>query len=259
MTRVSGNIRNAGVAEIGDDRSPGRNAWLRSLVGIFASPRQAFEIVRYRSPWFAPFLLLAVGAVAYAWALTPLNLHAVRAQMTATLPDRPEQVDFTMAQIEQTAEATRWLTMATGPTVLAVRLVLQTLFVWLLAIALRGRPRFVQSLSLTVHLAFVLHLKDWANLLLLHVRGPDAIRSPLDLQAPVGLDLLLAGENPILNVLYASVNPFAIWFVALLALGAAQAFEMPRRSAWLLAGVYWGAGTAFAAATTAMASRLLPT
>lgn len=259
MTVGSGNIRNEDAAETGVDRSPGRNAWLRSLVGVFVSPRQAFEILRRRSPWFAPFLVLATGTVAYASALTPLNLHALRAQMTATMPDRPEQVDFNMAQIEQTAKATRWLTMATSPTVLAVRLVLQTVFVWLLAIALQGRPRFVQSLSLTVHLALILHLKDWANFLLLHVRGPDAIGSPLDLQAPIGLDLLLAGENPALNVLYASVNPFSIWFLALLALGAAQAFEMPRRSAWLLAGVYWGAGTAFAAATTAMASRLLPT
>ncbi len=258
MTGRFGSIEGEGHAETGGEDSPGRHAWLEALVGIFASPRRSFEVIHRRRPWLAPFLVLAAGTAALASASAPLNNHATRAQLTETMPDSPEQVDLMMAQVERTAGAARWLAMAAGPLVLAIGLVLKTVFVWLLAIALQGQLRFAQSLSLTVHLALVLHVKDWTNFLLLHLRGFEAIRSPLDLQAQMGLDLLLAGENAALNVFYASVNPFTIWFVVLLAVGAAQVFELPRRKGWLLAAVYWAATTAFAAASVATASRLLP-
>ena len=258
MTGRFGSIEGEGHAETGGEDSPGRHAWLEALVGIFASPRRSFDVVRRSSPWLAPFLVLAAGTAALASASAPLNNHATRAQLTAMNPDNPEQVDLMMAQLEQPADAIRWVTMAAGPLVLAFGLVVKTVLVWLLAIALQGRLRFAQALSLTVHLALVLHVKDWTNFLLVHLRGVEAIRSPLDLQAQMGLDLLLAGENAALNVFYASVNPFTIWFVALLAVGAAQVLELPRRNGWLLAAIYWAATTAFAAASVATASRLLP-
>jgi hypothetical protein len=183
----------------------------------------------------------------------------MRAQLTERIPGNPEQVDAMMAQIEQAAAATRWLPMATGALYLVVGLAIQTVLVWLLAIALQGQLRFVQSLSLMVHLAVIVHLKSWANFLLLHLRGTDAIRSQLDLQAPMGLDLLLAGDNATLNVVYASINPFTIWFLTLLALGAAAVFEVPRRKACLLAAVYWAATTAFTAVAASLLARLTPT
>ena len=246
-------------AETSGDHSHGRSVWLKALVGIFTSPRQSFEIIRRRNPWLAPLLLLVTGSVALAMASAPLGLQAMRNQLTERMPGNPEQVDAMMAQIEQTAAAARWFAMATGPLQLALGLAVQTLFVWLLAIAFQGRLRFGQALSLMVHLAVIIHLKSWANFLLLHVRGTDAIRSQLDLQTPMGLDLLLAGDNATLNVVYASVNPFTIWFLALLALGAAMVFEVPQRKAWLLAAIYWAATTAFAAAATGLAARLMPT
>lgn len=246
-------------ARTGGDHTQGRNVWLKALLGIFASPRQSFDVVRSRNPWLAPLLLLAIGSAALAMASAPLGLQAMRAQLTEQMPDSPEQVEAMMVQLEQAAAATRWLAMATGPLQLAIGLAVQTVFVWLLAIALQGRPRFAQSLSLMVHLAVILHLENWANFLLLHVRGTGAIRSQLDLQAPMGLDLLLAGDNATFNVVYASLNPFTIWFLALLALGAAAVFEVPRRRAWLLAAIYWATTTAFAAAATGLAARLMPT
>lgn len=259
MSEHAGSIHDERNIETTGDHTQGRNAWLKALIGVFASPRRSFEIIRHRNPWLAPLLLLATGSAALAMASAPLGLHAVRNQLMERMPGNPEQVDAMMAQIEQAAAATRWLALATGPLTLALGLAVQTVFVWLLAIALKGRLRFVHSLSLVVHLALIVHLKSWANFLLLHVRGTGAIRSQLDLQAPMGLDLLLAGDNATLNVVYASLNPFTIWFLALLALGATAVFEVPRRKAWLLAAIYWAATTAFAAATTGLAARLMPT
>ena len=248
--------RNAGTSR---DHSQGRNVWLKALIGIFTSPRRSFEVIRHRNPRLAPLLLLVAGSAALAMASAPLGLQAMRNQLTERMPGNPEQVDAMMAQLEQAAAATRWLAMVTGPLQLAIALAVQTVFVWLLAIVFQGRLRFVQSLSLMAHLAVIVHLKSWANFLLLHVRGTEAIRSQLDLQAPMGLDLLLAGDNATLNVVYASINPFTVWFLALLALGAATVFEVPQRKAWLLAAIYWATTTAFTATTTGLAARLMPT
>ena len=258
MTEHPASTHDERNAETRGDHSQGRNAWLTALLGLFAWPRQSFEIIRYRNPWLATLLLVLAGNAALALVSAPLGLQAMRAQLTERMPGSPDQVDAMMAQFEQAAAAGRWLAMATGPLSVAVGLAIQTVLVWLLAIALQGRLRFVQSLALMIHLAVITHLQSWANLLLLHVRGTDAIRSQLDLRAPMGLDLLLAGDNPTLNVVYASINPFTIWFLALLALGAAAVFEVPERRAWLLAAIYWAATTAVMAATTGLAARLMP-
>ncbi len=259
MTEHPGSIHDGRKIETTADHVQGRNAWLEALIGIFGAPRQSFEIIRSRNPWLAPLLLLVAGSAALAMASAPLGLQVMRNQLTERLPGNPEQVEAMMAQFEQTAAAARGVAIATGPLTLALGLAVQTVFVWLLAIALQGRLRFAQSLSLMVHLGVITHLKGWANFLLLHVRGTDAIRSQLDLQAPMGLDLLLAGDSATLNVVYASINPFTIWSLALLALGAATVFEVPQRKAWLLAAIYWAAATAFTAATTGLAARLMPT
>lgn len=259
MTEHPGSIHEERNAETPGDHPQGRNAWLTALIGLFASPRRSFEIIRRRSPWLAPLLVLVTGSAALAIASAPLGLQAMRGQLMERMPGSPEQVDSMMVQFEQAAAATRWLPMATGLLQLAIGLGIQTVFVWLLAIALGGRLRFVQSLSLMVHLGVIAHLGSWANFLVLHLRGVDAIRSQLDLRAPMGLDLLLAGDNATLNAVYASVNPFTIWFLALLALGAAAVFKVPRRKAWLLAAIYWATTAAFVAATMVLAARLMPT
>ncbi len=259
MTGHPGSTHDERSAETGGDHSQGPNAWFKALFCIFASPRRSFEIIRHRNPWLATLLLVLAGNAALALASAPLGLQAMRAQLTERMPGSPDQVDAMMAQFEQAAAAGRWLAMATGPLSVALGLAIQTVLVWLLAIALQGRLRFVQSLALMIHLAVITHLQSWANFLLLHVRGTDAIRSQLDLRAPMGLDLLLAGDNATLNVVYASINPFTVWFLALLGLGAAAVFGVPERKAWLLAAIYWATTTAFTAAATGLAARLTPT
>ena len=233
-----------------------RRDWLRALVGIVAFPRTSFEIIRHRTPWLGALLLVVAGTMAMTSLSWPFGLEVTRAQLTERMP--PEEVDAMMAQFEQTPAATRWLATATGPAMVAIGLLVQAVFVWLLAVAFQGQSRFAQSLSLMLHLGVIAHLKNWANFLLLHLRGMDAIRSQRDLQAPMGLDLL-AGDNAALNAVYSSINPFTIWLLALLGLGAAAVFQLPQRKGFLLAGIYWAATTALAAAAATLTSRLIPT
>ncbi len=244
---------------ITDHRSKDRSGGLQALASLLTSPARSFEIIGRCTPWAAALVLLAAGRIALGALMAPFGLQAMRAQLAAMMPDNPDQVDLMMGQMEQAAAATRWLSIAAGPLVLAIGLLVQTLLVWLLAIAFQGRVHFAPSFSLVVNLGLILHLKEWANFALLHVRGMDAIRSQLDLQAPMGLDLLLTADSAALGVVYASINPFTIWHLGLLAAGAAAVLRVPQRNARLLAVFYWAATTALAAATTGLAARLMPT
>ncbi len=47
------------------DVGPGRTLWFKALVGIVASPRTSFEIIRERQPW--------VGALAVILAVLALR------------------------------------------------------------------------------------------------------------------------------------------------------------------------------------------
>jgi len=235
-----------------------RHAWWNALVGIVAAPRRSFRIIRRQRPWVVTAILLALGTIALGLASAPLSLEATRAQMTTMMPNNPEQVDALMEQMQQSPMTSGWVTALTAPPVLGVQLLFQAAFVWLLAIAFQGQPRFVPSLSLIVHLNVVEHLQGWANFLLLHLRGPGAIESVQDMQAPMGLDLLLSGDSAFLNTVYASINPFTVWFVVLLGLGGRTVFGLSPRKAGLLAAIYWAAGTAFQAGLAGVLAPLMP-
>ena len=59
-------------------------------------------------------------------------------------------------------------------------------------------------------------------------------------------------------MVWANANPFTLWFLVLLGLGAASVLGLPRRKAWLLAGIYWAATTAFAATLAGVGAAVTP-
>ena len=240
------------------DQPNGLGGWFRGLVAIVTSPRTSFEIIRRNSPWLGVLILLQASTISLALLSSSFGLQMQRAQLTETLPGQPDQVEALIAQTEQVMAAARWIAAGGGAVVTAIVLLVQAVFVWLLAIAFQGRPRFRQALSLMAHVSVIAHLRNWANLGLLHLRDPSAIRSPQDLQVPMGIDLFLAGDNAALNAVWASINPFTIWLLALLGLGAAAVLGLSQRQGLMLAGIYWAATTALTAAATGVASRFIP-
>lgn len=258
MTEQQNNTQDIHGATGNGDSAESTGGWLDALVGIVASPRKSFEIIRRRRPWVAPAILLVLGTVVLPLVSRPFIAQATRAQLTTMMPNNPEQVEVLMEQVQQAGTVSNWLTGIAETGGLAIGILIQATFIWLLAVAFQGKPRFTVSLSLVVHLNVIEHLKDWANYLLLSARGPDAIESAFDLQAPMGLDLLLAGDNAALNTVFASINPFTIWFVALLGLGASVALGLPKRQAYIVAAIYWATGTVFQAGLLGILSRFMP-
>lgn len=240
------------AAEANSQQKPG--GWGRALTAIVASPSSGLEIIRRRSPWLAVTTLLVASTIAHTAVLAPLGMQAMLAQARGDL--LPEQADAISAQA---AQLVTWLVMiGTSFVVFSIRLLIQTLFVWALALSLRSRSPFKHALSLTAHITVIKHLHLWAGLLLAYWRGPEAIGGLQDLEPSIGLSLFLTSENAALNVVYATINPFTIWFLVLLGLGSATVLGLSRREGWLLAGIYYGASTALPVAVTLVSGSLLP-
>lgn len=260
MTEPSHETHDQRHATTSRDQPNSRGGWFKALVRIVASPQKSFQIISRNSPWLPTMLLMLLGTLVLAELNQPFQEQAMRAELARALPGGAEQADLLLAQAEQAQQASavvRWAGSALVGAVLVGKLLIQALFVWLLAVALQGQGRFVHALSLMVHLSVISLIQGWVTLLIASQRGLDAIQSAADAQPVPGLNMILGADNAALNVVWASVNPFTIWFLVLLGLGSAAVLGLPQRRGYLLAGFYWASTTALVAATTAVTARVV--
>ena len=261
MTEPSQDTHDQRHTTTSGDQPDSRGAWFKALLRIVTSPQGCFQLIGRSSPWLPTMLLVLLGTLVLAELNQPFQEQAMRIELAKALPGGAEQADQLLAQAEQaqqTSAVVRWAGSALVCAALVARLLVQALFVWLLAVAFQGQARFVSALSLMVHLSVISHLQGWATLLIASQRGLDAIQSAADAQPVPGLNMILGGDNAALHVVWASVNPFTIWFLILLGLGSAAVLGLPKRRAYLLAGLYWASTTTLVAATTAVTARLTP-
>lgn len=235
-----------------------RGGWLNTLVGIVISPRASFEIIRRNSPWLPTLLLVLLGTLVVGELSRPYQERGMRAQLAEVLPGGAEQADLLMATAEQAGPVALWTGRAVAGVTFAVVLLIQTLLLWLLALAFQGQARFPQALSLMVHLKLIPLVQGFATFLIASLRGLDAVQSMEDAQPVPGLNLLMAGDSAALNVVWASLNPFTLWFLVLLGLGATSVLGLPQRKGYLLASLYWAATTAFAATLAGVGAAVMP-
>ncbi len=235
-----------------------RRGWLNAIAGIVISPRASFEIIRRNTPWLPTLLLVLLGTLVVGELSRPYQERGMRAQLAEMLPGGAEQADLLMAAAEQAGPVALWTGRAVAGVTFAVVLLIQTLLLWLLAMAFQGQARFSQALSLMVHLKLIPLIQGFATFLIASLRGLDAVQSMEDAQPVPGLNLLVAGDSAALNVVWATVNPFTMWFLVLLGLGAASVLGLPQRRGYLLAGIYWAATTAFAATLAGVGAAVTP-
>ena len=153
--------------------------------------------------------------------------------------------------------AAPWLAVAGEVVVAPLRIVVQALFVWGLMLSFGGRGTFRQTLSVTVHLNVVSQLHAWASFVWLTIRGIEAIESVADAAPTLGLNMVAQSDVPWLDAVLGGVNPFSVWFVALLSAAAVIVFGIRRSSGVAVGTAYWLITVALAAAGRTLATRLL--
>jgi hypothetical protein len=214
----------------------------RSLAAIpllLRSPASAFDAIRERPGWIGAFLLcLALFALAFFVQL-PQSLRYQREVTRSTMEkfDVPtEQVEEALAKIPQpgSLSAQDAVQQILLPAVFLLPPFFLGAFVFhLLAKAFGAEPSFKLSLGIFSIAQIVSAIGALAKGAL--ARASDTIEVSL---SPAAL-LPGAGFHSALGIFLDLFDVFSILNLALLAVGAQVGFQVPRHTAWSIAGSYW--------------------
>ncbi|HEY6223307.1 MAG TPA: YIP1 family protein [Gemmatimonadales bacterium] len=216
------------------------------LVRVLFSPAAVFERLRERPVWFVPAIVLGIVATVLGYLFLPYRLASMAGQIAKAAAQNPNAA----AQIEG---FTRIFVFA-SPIFVLVFLLIVAGILWLLATLLAGgEARFSTLLSVATYTALPSLLLQVATLAVLKMKGVEAVTSPLDLQPPLGLNLLAPDVTGFLSGVLAAINPFTIWGMVLTAIGIQVTLRASKGSAYavaivamLLSVLFGGVGAALA-------------
>lgn len=223
-----------------------------TVVEVLAQPRRCLIRLRDVSPWLGALLAVTLSAAAVGSLSGPFAEKGLSLAMDERFPGADAAV-----MVEETAAIGLWLAVAGEVIVAPLRIAVQALFVWGLMLSFGGHGTFRQTLSVTVHLNVVSQLHAWAGFVWLTVRGVEAIESVADAAPTLGLNMVVRSDVPWLDAVLGGVNPFSVWFLALLGAAAVIVFGIRRSSGVVVGTAYWLITVALAAAGRTLAMRLL--
>lgn len=222
-----------------------------SMAGyLLWNPRKAFIQMRETPSWVPMFVLLSLLSILLGWLIMPYN---VRAGLTALPVDAPEALKATSVANFERMQRTGLMLV---PLLMVAKLLFCGAFLWLMAIYAQGRVAFRKAMALSAHVGLLALLEAWAGFASVAWRGMGAIHSPFALQPRIGLNALISTASVPLNAFLGGINPFAVWYVAVLATGLALLFDLPRKWAVGIATAYWGFVLVFQVGIAAIAALL---
>lgn len=218
------------------------------LVRVLFSPGEVFERLREKPVWLVPAIVLGIFGTVIGYLFVPFRLASMAGQMARAAAQNPGAP----AQIEA---FTRGFVFATPIFVLIILLIV-TGVLWLLVTLLAGgEARFKTLLCVATYTALPSLLLQVATLVVLKMKGVESVTSPLDLQPPLGLNLLTPNVTGFLAGVLASINPFTIWGMVLTAVGVQVTQRTSKGAAYTVAITAMMLGVLIAGVGAAFAGR----
>lgn len=223
----------------GESATTDRFPALRALVGIVASPRTSFEIIRDRHPWG-----LGLAVIVVLVTLSTLLWGRQFANLMSDTGDSP---------------AIPYWIIPLVAAIVPIWQFLEAVVVRLLAAALRGRTRFRHCFSLVVHVNVITALGMAVLSLLRMTRVNDLtglVTGQTGLEPGFGLDdiELVASLLPGAVLDLMAMSSFFVWTLLLLGLGAATVFRLSRTMGFAVAALHWALGKLVTAGTARVAA-----
>ena len=218
------------------------------LVRVLVSPSEVFARIRERPVWFVPAVILGIFATVLGYVMLPYRLASMAGQMAKAAAQNPAAP----AQIES---FTRISIFAT-PIFVLLLLVIVAGILWLFVTLLAGGDaKYRTLLSVATYTALPGILLQVATFVVLKMKGVESVTSPLDLQPPLGLNLLAPNVGGFTAGVLAAINPFTIWGMILTAIGIQVTLKTSKGSAYTVAIAAMLIGVLLAGLGTALASR----
>jgi hypothetical protein len=223
---------------------------LRLIPEILISPSKAIAELNKNPYWLGLFLVTVAGQLGLSQAVLPYVQRAVEVALPPGIPEA--QVDTLWTQFKSWQHIACLVT----PVLVLLKWALVATILWLILDSFTSGCNYRTVFSLVAYSNIIPFLGSIYLVIILELRGFDAIMSTADIQVPIGLNLLFRGHNVAVNTILGSINMFELWYIVILSIGIATIGKCSRKSAAAIAICYWLFTVAIQAGMAIIASSL---
>jgi len=203
---------------------------LLRLLRVLFSPGAVFEEQREKPTVWIPWLVVSVLMVGMTLLNFPFTRIAMR--MAAEAQGRP---------LPASAESIAMFSgIVVTPVVMLIAIAVSAGIMYLVLIAAGGEVRYKGLMCVATFTSILGFLQLLLMVVVLKLRGPEAIQTVSDLQVSFGLDLLLPQDSTLprfVEGLLRGVSPFSIWSLVIAAIGVQKVEKQSSGAAWSAAVV----------------------
>jgi hypothetical protein len=220
------------------DAAPRPGSALTALFDIVIAPQSAFAILRERPYVVAAFFITALLGVAGALLQAPAGEHMAAAMFGVNASHDPQIAAMTPEQQQgalKAAVAIQHWVWVFYPVIVAVGVLVAAIVLFIFKALGRGGGSFRQALSLATNVALINYgIAYLAIGIIAAARGADSFSTPQDIQTLIpSAAWLVPGGGAKAIAFLASINPFTIWSLILLAIGQRRMLDIATVPAWI--------------------------
>lgn len=212
----------------------------KRLEGVFTSPRQVFEALAEKPVWVDVLVVLLVALIAYSFFVAPymqqdtLELTRNNVKLRERMGD--EAFDRMIQNTENPSPAGRMAqAFVIMPLFAFAGLLLQSLFLLIMARFVSAQGRFVQVLAVLVHASLVDKLLGNAVRLALALTRKSVMQTSTNLA-------ILFPKMEVTSMAFAvlsQIDFFQLWMFGILAFGVSAVFKIDLKKALFLSYGLW--------------------
>lgn len=219
---------------------------MRHLLNIYIAPRRVFVSLRENPQWFLPFLVLSVIALTIEWFSFPYVLKVT----IANLP--PNAAQQHIQEAVSYLHGQRAINAAFIPLKLMAGWSLFALVLYYVCIVFKPleQIQFRHVFAVVVFSEMITVVGKILSFVAALVKGIEHVNTISELNNLYGLDFLFPGAtaNLLLFTLMSNINPFSLWYLAVLTVGVSAVTGFGKIKSGVLTVCVWLLALGFGAA-----------
>jgi hypothetical protein len=210
---------------------------VRGLIDVFVNPAALFERLRDRPDWLIPFFIGCVFMLVVQYFLHPYTSRATLGMITDSTPPQMAQA------LRDAANKPADWKLIFQPISYGVLCLIGAGILTGLAAMFTAKGQFKPIFSAFVYAKLVILPAMLLALLVVSLRGVDAVNSLMDVMWTLGPAMFVTDNKFLFNVL-TQINLFEAWYVILLVIAIQKITGAKRGTSIAVVGIYWIIGAA---------------
>jgi hypothetical protein len=215
---------------------------LSNIINVFISPTEAFQHIKKTSKWLIAFVIICTVGIIIGFLLNPFVQKVMEQSLLAQMDD--DQVQQTLSIMSKVHDF--WILI--GSISIIIKWLVFSVFLYFGAILFDAEQiNFKNIYAIVVHSELIILLMGLINVLILLIKGVDAVSNITDLQTIIGLDYFLydKSHNVLLFNILNGFNIFSVWYIATLTIGMFVVSQLNKWKSAVLVSSVWLIGIGF--------------